>query len=381
MGLAQFIAANIEAILTDWESFARSLPPGQGMSSGALRNDAAEMLLFIAADMATAQSEPERAVKGRGQKPVIGGDSAAHDHGRLRLTQAFDLAQMVSEFRALRASVTRLWSAHLGEELPSSTSELIRFNEAIDQVLAESMQRYASDLDRARELLLAVLSHDLRNPLSAIRMSAEVLAKTTLTSRQNELTEGIIRGSERMRRMIHDLLDFTRTRLGATLVVNAERCDLAKVCRSIAAETRSAHPDRDVTVESSGDCVGQWDCARTAQLVANLVGNAIQHGHANTPVQITTSGDHPAEVSMTVGNHGPPIPPKHHHSIFNPLNRGPIATEHREGGSLGLGLYIAREIALAHGGNITLLSSTTAGTFFEVRLPRVGATLPVSTAN
>jgi len=118
VGLAEFITANIEAILAEWESFARSLPPGHTMTSTALRNDAEKMLRFIAADMATAQSEPERAAKGRGQKPELGGDSAAHTHGRLRLTQAFDLAQMVSEFRALRASVTRLWSAHLGEVCP-----------------------------------------------------------------------------------------------------------------------------------------------------------------------------------------------------------------------------------------------------------------------
>ena len=257
-----------------------------------------------------------------------------------------------------------------GGGLSSSAAELIRFNEAIDQVLDESMQRYASDVDRAREMLLAVLSHDLRNPLSSIRMSAELLARTSQTPRQEELTGGIVRGSERMRKMVHDLLDFTRTRFGATLVVNAERCDLAEVCRSIAAEMRSAHPDRDVVVESTGDCVGEWDCARTAQLVSNLVGNAIQHGHANTPVQITIAGDDPAMIIMTVGNQGPPIPTEHHHSIFDPLNRGPIAMDHHETGSLGLGLYIAREIALAHGGSIALLSSTAAGTLFEVRLPR-----------
>jgi signal transduction histidine kinase len=89
--------------------------------------------------------------------------------------------QMVSEFRALRASVIRLWSAQPRAAVPSPLSELIRFNEAIDQILAESVNRYASDMERSRELLLAVLGHDLRNPLSSIRMSAEVLARTDLT--------------------------------------------------------------------------------------------------------------------------------------------------------------------------------------------------------
>ena len=372
MRLAKFITDNTEAILAEWEAFARSLPPGQSMASRALRDDAEEMLRFVAADMESGQSDAEQAAKGRGKTLQGGKVTAADVHGRLRLTQAFDLAQMVSEFRALRASVTRLWAAQQPADSSTQTSELTRFNEAIDQILAESVHRYASDLERSRELLLAVLGHDLRNPLSSIRMSAEVLAKTALTSRQVELTDGIIRGSERMRKMIHDLLDFTRTRLGSALAVVPERCDLAEVCRSIADETRSGHPGRDLRVKSSGDCVGQWDSARMAQLVSNLFGNAVQHGHANTPVDITLVGDHPAEVILTVGNQGPTIPPAHQYSIFDPLNRRLGAGDNHTG-SLGLGLYIAREIALAHGGSIKLLSSNDVGTFFEVRLPRTPA--------
>ena len=373
MGLAQFINANIEVILREWEAFAKSLPPGQAMTSAALRNDAERMLRFVAADMERAQSENERAAKSRGQQ-ATGEDSAAHTHGHLRLRQAFDLAEMVSEFRALRATVIRLWSADEEAQLAFQSSELIRFNEAIDQILAESVQRYAREMERSRELLLAVLGHDLRNPLSSIRMSAEVLARNPRTPRQNELTAGIIRASERMRKMILDLLDFTRTRLGAKLVIDAQHCDLAEVCRNIADEIRSAYPDREVSVESSGDCVGRWDCARMAQLVSNLVGNAVQHGHQSTPIEIVTVGDDPAFVALTVGNQGPVISPERHFSLFEPLNRNPPAADRGEAGSLGLGLYIAREIARAHGGSVTLLSSNDVGTFFEARLPRIPAT-------
>jgi signal transduction histidine kinase len=371
MGLAQFINDNIEPILVEWEAFAKSLPPGHNLTSTALRDDAERMLRFLAADMEAAQSENERAVKGRGQQASVNEDSAAHAHGRLRLMQAFDLVQMVAEFRALRASVIRLWSRQPGTNVPFPTAELIRFNEAIDQILAESVDRYASEMERSRELLLAVLGHDLRNPLSAIRMSAEVLARTSLTPRQSDLASAIIRGSERMRQMIHDLLDFTRTRLGAKLVVDSERCDLDTVCRNIADETRSGHPDREVSVESSGDCVGQWDSARMEQLISNLVGNAIQHGQQNTPVKITTSGGDRDWVTLTVGNQGPAIPLERRSSIFDPLNRPPQSTRRGQGGSLGLGLYIAKEIALAHGGDVRLLSSDESATLFEVRLPRV----------
>ena len=371
MGLAQFILDNIEPILTEWEAFAKSMPPGQEMNSAALRDDAERMLRFVAADMDATQSEGQRAVKGRGEQAAGSDESAANAHGRLRLAQEFDLAQMVSEFRALRASVIRLWSAQPGATPSALSSELIRFNEAIDQILAESVSRYRADMDRARELLLAVLGHDLRNPLSSIRMSAEILARTSLTPRQSDLNDGIIRGSERMRRMVHDLLDFTRTRLGAKLMVELERCDLDAVCRNIAEEARSGHPDREVVVKTSGDCVGHWDCARMGQLASNLVGNGVQHGDPNTPVKITTASDDADWVTLNVENQGPAIPPDRRLSMFDPLNRPSQPTSHGRGGSLGLGLYIAKEIALAHGGSVKLVFSDESGTGFEVRLPRV----------
>lgn len=370
MRFSDFILGNIEPILAEWELFAKSLPPGQNMTSAALRNDAERMLRFIAADMESAQSEDERAVKGKGNKAFVGEDSAAHAHGRLRLLQAFDLAEMVSEFRALRASVIRLWSVQAGAVPLAASAELVRFNEAMDQILAESVQRYAREMERSRELLLAVLGHDLRNPLSSIRMSAEILARSDLTPGQSKYAAAILQASERMRRMVRDLLDFTRTRLGAKLLVAAQQCDLCAVCRDIAEEARSGHPDREVIVESSGDCVGHWDPERMAQLVSNLVGNAIQHGHQNTPVKITTAGGNSDWVTLVVKNQGPAIPLEHRSSIFDAMNRTSQADHPAEAGSLGLGLYIAKEIALAHGGGLKLLYSDESGTAFEARLPR-----------
>lgn len=160
MKFSRFILDNIEPILAEWESFAKSLPPGANMTPVALRNDAERMLRFIAADMETAQSGNEQAVKGRGDKKFVGEDSGAHAHGRLRLLQAFDLAQMVSEFRALRVSVIRLWLSQPGAVPVAPSSELIRFNEAIDQILAESVDRYASEMERSREPLPAALAWD-----------------------------------------------------------------------------------------------------------------------------------------------------------------------------------------------------------------------------
>lgn len=373
MALGQFILDNLDRILIDWESFARSLPPGRSMSAAALRNDAERMLRFVAADMETPQTQSQQAGKGRGEQPEPTDDSAAHAHGRLRAVQAFDLAEMVSEFRALRASVISLWSNQLGAPLAEVSTELVRFNEAIDQILAESVRRYADEMERSRELLLAVLGHDLRNPLSSITMSAAILSRMELTQRQSKLTTAIVQASERMSKMIHDLLDFTRTRLGAKLVINREQCDFEAVCRSIAEETQSAHPDRSVDFEVSGDCVGSWDPQRMAQLVSNLVGNAVQHGRPNTAVKMAIAGHDRDSVNLLVENQGDVIPLDRRAAIFDPLNRGSTSTENGDPGSLGLGLYIAKEIALAHGGDVQLVRSDVSGTVFNVLLPRAAS--------
>lgn len=370
MGLAQFITDNIEPILVEWEAFARSLPPGRSMNPAALRNDAERMLRFVAADMASIQSEAQRDIKGKGLQRLGEHDSAAHTHGRMRLLQAFDLAQMVGEFRALRASVLRLWFAQSTSNVSPTSVELIRFNEAIDQILAESVQRFAEEMERSRELLLAVLGHDLRTPLSSIRMAAEILARTPSSPRHPELATGIIRSSERMKSMVYDLLDFTRTRLGAKLVLSRERCDLAAVCREIAGEVRAGHQNREIEVKSSGDCVGEWDCQRMAQLVSNLVGNAVQHGETSTPIVITIEGADSQAVILRVENRGQPIAEEQRSTIFEPLTRGSGNAADGKTGSLGLGLYIAKEIAKAHGGEIELVRSDQSATCFQVMLPR-----------
>ena len=170
--------------------------------------------------------------------------------------------------------------------------------------------------------------------------------------------------------MSHDLLDFPWARHGAKLVIATQRCDLESVCHNIAEEARSGHPDREISVVSTGDCVGVWDCERMAQLVSNLVGNAIQHGLSNTPVTLTITGTDARSVTLVVRNQGAAIPPDRRSSIFDPLQRGAELTERNERGSLGLGLYIAKDIAQAHGGSIRLLESDALGTAFVVLLPR-----------
>ena len=170
MRLSEFILLNLEPILTQWESFAATVLPNSKFTKIVLRNAAGEILRAIAQDMETAQSASEQVEKstGRGRRPQE--DSAAENHAAERLGLGFNHAQLLSEFRALRATVIRLWiesSPDLGDH--SNIVQLIRFNEGIDQALSESTARFMQEIDASRDLALAVMAHDLRNPLNAIR--------------------------------------------------------------------------------------------------------------------------------------------------------------------------------------------------------------------
>jgi signal transduction histidine kinase len=176
-----------------------------------------------------------------------------------------------------------------------------------------------------------------------------------------------------MERMISDLLDYTRTRLGAGMPVSPVPMDLGSLCRELFNQFRGAHPDRAMRFEADGDLQGEWDPDRLRQAISNLIGNAVQHGAASHPILLRLTGE-PRDVVVVIHNGGPPIPPGELARIFEPLVRGSTAEPPRGNrpGSIGLGLYIAREVARSHGGRIDVASSAADGTAFTVRLPRRG---------
>ncbi|HUF64206.1 MAG TPA: HAMP domain-containing sensor histidine kinase [Verrucomicrobiales bacterium] len=181
-----------------------------------------------------------------------------------------------------------------------------------------------------------------------------------------------------MARMIGDLLDFTGAGLGAAMPLCPVAADLASVCRDVCSEFRAAHPTRSIRFEFSGDLVGTWDPARLRQVVSNLLGNAVQHGAGTGPgigsVDLAVHAQDEGIV-LSVRNGGAPIPPEALPTIFDPLTRvSPERNRQRRPGSIGLGLYIAREIVTAHEGSIAVQSSAAEGTTFSVRLPRHVAT-------
>ena len=377
MRLADFIIANSEAILSEWETFARSCAPASGtMNVGALRDHAAQMLNVIAKDLAQPQSSREQSEKSKGRAPALREDApatAAEEHGAGRAHSGFTVEQMVAEYRALRASVIRLWTRAQGRLGPDDIEDLTRFNEAIDQSLAESVARYSGDVEQAKETFLAILGHDLRTPLGAIGTSATFMLETgELEEPYRTLAARIVTSAKRTMGMVGDLLDFTRGHLGGGIPVVRADTSLGKVVHDVVDEICAAHPGRTIHVETRGETRGQWDAARLGQAIGNLVGNAVQHGAEGTTITVTVGGD-AKEAVVAIHNRGSVIPPERLDGLFNPMReRDDPAKPGAAGptGSLGLGLYIAERIVSAHGGHIAVESSEEAGTTFSVILPR-----------
>lgn len=375
MRLAEFIVANREPILVEWESFARTCAPASGtMDIAALRDHANDMLTVIAEDLETYQSAREQAEKSKGNAPIADGGvrTAAEKHGAGRADSGFTVEQMISEYRALRASVIRLWMKGQGSGEPTDMADVTRFNEAIDQALAESIWRYTQDLEHSKEMFLAILGHDLRTPLGSVLTAATFMLETNeLTEPYLTLTSRIVKSCRRMNSMVGDLLDFTRSRLGGGIPIARADMSLEKAVHAVVDEISTLYPNRTIEIDARGGQRGQWDCARISQAVANLIGNALEHGSDRTPVTVAV-GASDGEATIAVHNFGPPIPAEQLNGIFNPMKaKEPAAgTATAASGSLGLGLYIAERIVHAHRGRIDIESSERAGTTFTVHLPR-----------
>ncbi len=370
--LPNFIRANTAAIVGEWEAFARTLIPwSEGMTPHALRDHIHQILSFVEGDMASYQTPVEQTRKAHGQKKQTEPVTAAQTHAAVRFAGGFDIGQMASEYRALRASVLKLWTRTGPAFDAEDIADMIRFNESIDQELAESVNFYTDRVARSRELVVAMLSHDLRSPLQGIALATELsLHMGQLNERQTMLSTKVLESTRRMGALINDLLDVTRARFGAGLPIVPVMMNMGTVAEQIVDEVRAAHPRRTIELNVSGSLVGEWDKARIGQVFSNLLSNAMQYGSYSAPVRMSLTGDSKA-VTVTVGNDGVPIPPDKIKMIFDPLKR--VVADDSDAptaGNLGLGLYITKEVVVAHGGTIEVTSSETEGTVFTARLPR-----------
>ncbi|MDB5935331.1 MAG: hypothetical protein JWQ01_2675 [Massilia sp.] len=373
MRLSKFIRENIELILQEWEDFAVTLHPLAQATQKKLRDHAEQMLLVICKDLETDQCEQDSIEKSKGNAPDVAADTAAEVHAEDRAQSGFAIEELMAEYRAMRSSVLRLWQRRVKEADELAVQDMLRFNEAIDQALTESVGRYSQMMRDSQNVFLAILGHDVRNPLGAISMGAQLLLQGgALPEKSVAVAQRIQSSTQRINELVADLIDFSTGNLGSGMPVKSSSMDFGAEASKIIDEIRGFHPDRKIELELDGDLNVTWDRSRMNQALCNLVGNAVQHGDKDQPVWVAIKSG--AQVTFSVQNMGKRIEPAHLRAMFDPARRFSIRSASERSSSetdnLGLGLYITREIVNAHGGKIRVSSSDAEGTVFTVTLPR-----------
>ena len=296
---------------------------------------------------------------------VISPDEASYFEARKRAVLESG-APSRDEIRLTLDGVTHHCSVHM-EPLRGPSGDVIGITGvATDVTEQKQVQEALADALAFRDRMLGILGHDLRNPVAAVRTAATLLLRREgLDEDTRELAGAIDWSGKRMLEMIESLLDFSETRFKGALPISRIPTDLHEVTRAVVEEILAANPGRQIDVAVHGDARGSWDPARMAQVVSNLVGNAIVYGSPGEPVRVSLDADADM-LRLTVWNAGAPIPPELFPVLFEPFRRG--APTHARG--LGLGLYIVKQIVTAHGGDIDVYSTADKGTRFAVRLPR-----------
>lgn len=241
-----------------------------------------------------------------------------------------------------------------------------------DQAAVALEKSRLDEMGEFREQLIAIVGHDLRNPLSAILLMARLLLQRQgLGEKETDLARRITSSATVAQRLIDQLLDLTRSRLGGGIPIDPTRFDMHDICRQVIDETEMMHPDRPLRVDIRGDLTGVWDSDRIYQLLANLIGNAVQHGEPRSSIELRIEGGE-TEVVIEVANRGEPIPAAMLPVVFEAFRQGRMDNPSRTHG-LGLGLFITQQVVRSHGGSIAVTSSKSAGTIVRVRLPRDAA--------
>jgi sigma-B regulation protein RsbU (phosphoserine phosphatase) len=247
--------------------------------------------------------------------------------------------------------------------------ELVLSRKRLEELVAEATRLRDDAKDRAlfAEQMIGIVSHDLRNPLSSILMASALLGAGELSVREQRFVSQISRATERANRLIADLLDFTQARLGGGLSVTLEPIDLHAAVADSLEELRLAHPSRALLHVRSGEGPCTADAGRLEQIVGNLVSNAVVYGQSGGPITVTSRVE-PTSSSISVHNAGAPITPATLATLFRPMTRG--VTAGSKSRSVGLGLFIVREIAKRHGGDASVTSTAEGGTTFTASFPR-----------
>jgi signal transduction histidine kinase len=369
MRLAHFLDTAHVSILDEAVAFARTIPVLSDTEERVLRDHLPELLKVISADLSTPQSRTDSIAKSHGFAASISSrvstPTSAQTHGLMRAKVGLTIEQLVAEYRALRSSVLRLWGdAHAPG--PETIEDITRFNEAIDQAIAESVQFYAQERERWRSLFLGVLGHDLRGPLNALSMTVQMIRLED--GEPTERTRVLMRGVKRMTMLLDSLLEHSRSDLGVGMTLQRVPSDLGEECAEEIALLRAAHPTARIDYRASGDLEGEFDVSRVREALTNLVSNAVKHGEPLEATIVRVEGDEQS-VRISVENAGE-IPSEEMGMLFEPLYQRSTPSLRTDRTHLGLGLFIVRQIARAHEGEV--LGTCIGGRVrFVIELPKV----------
>ncbi len=372
MKFIHFIKNHKEEISKEWVMYARENIDGiNKLQLEEVQDHIGQMLDRIVESMETLETDVQQEEKSKGRKNMQSGESkAANQHGEQRADVGFNIMELSSEFRALRASILRLWEAQNKEDKKETDfQDMIHFNEAIDELWMISLERFDNKVEESKNWFIGILGHDLRNPLAAISGVQSILK---LSKNLSEKEKSLIRRSDssvkRMKELINNLLELTNLRLGSGININRSPVDLSEQSEKIVQEIQLGYPEADLIIETPGPVQGNWDVVRLDQLMTNLITNALRHGNPGGPVTVSVSAKG-NEAFFQVYNEGSPVPENIKSLIStgfsNKLNRDPGKKD-----SYGLGLYIVKAIVDGHKGRIELKSTKETGTTFTIILPR-----------
>jgi signal transduction histidine kinase len=361
MKLAPFIITNLDRIIVERDALAATvLPASENMTSRALRDHAPQILQAIAKDVGFRAEEGERPAN----------ETAAATGNALRHLIAFDLPRIGAEYRLLKTSVLKLWMAQTTQVGEQDLAEMMRFNEAVDRALSESMRLYSDEVAHALDTFLGILGHDLRTPLGAISMATDYLARPDIDEAKRSQAVGRIKSSTAtMNVMIKDLLEYTKARLEHGIPLAPRAADMGRICATALDAVRTAHPYCAFDFQASGNLAGTFDAPRLQQAIINLLNNAVQYCAQGKTVFFTARDDGDA-VCVQVKNHGKRIPCEALRVFRDSATHASPGM--RSNTSLGLGLFIAREIVVTHGGTIRVASNDADETVLTLLLPKAG---------
>ena len=397
MRLADFILANVEPILVAWESFARSIwPSGATADPAEVRDEAEDILRATAVDMLSDQTGAQQAEKSKGASPPwdegVGLTRASSTHGSDRVASGFELWAVIAEYRALRASVLRLWRESGPAPDLRDVDDVTRFNESIDQSLTHAVRSYvdrverdraallanehasrreAEAANRAKDVFLATLSHEMRTPHNAIVGWLSLLRHEQADTRHfQEGLKVIERNTAAQLQLIDDVLDVSRI-VSGKLRVDIHPCELTDVINVGVNMMRPAAEARRITlnVQLDPSASGAWcDSVRIQQVVWNLVSNAVKFTPKGGRVDVTLSRER-SSFQIQVMDNGQGISSELLPFVFDRFRQADSSTRRRFAG-LGLGLSIVKYIVEAHGGTVEANSPGEGkGSTFTVRLP------------